>query len=783
MGGKASANIIGYRYFMSIHMGIGRGPVNEVRQMKANDVLFYNSVTDGVINGNAAISIDKKYLFGGDDKEGGLEGVIQFLFGHDTQVVPGWVKDLMVKGQIDPDTSTALSTTLIPEFRGAATLFYDGQICSNNPYPKAWKIRASRFDAGWEDDDTFYPDKALVTLSGDIQAMNGAHIIYECATNSAWGRGMAKAFLDDDSFIACADTLYNEAFGLCLPWNRQDDIDKFVQTVLNHIGGALYIDRGTGLLTLKLIRNDYDIDDIPSFDYGSGLLSIQDDQAAASNTNYNEVIVTYRDVLSDIDGQVRVQNLAAIQALGGRIISTTVDYKGAPLAELALRLAQRDITMQSSSLRRMTVTLDRSAWRIAPGGVFKISAPTRGITNLVLRAGSVKDSKINDGTITIEAVQDVFSISFESFIGVQPSVWTPPDRSARVVDPRRLEELTFYDLAHFVSAADLETAISTPDQTSIKVFAKRPTDLSSGFLIDDAAASEPFVVRGSGVFNSVCDLVGNLGAYDTAVTFAHGSELDDVDVGDVALIDDEYVRIDDFDPLLGQATIARGCLDTIPAEHFDGTLIWIQSVRPNVDNREYSSGETVHVKLLTQTSSEQLAEADAPTDDILLAGRQGRPYPPGDFKINTIPFADLGETVLAAVDIDLTWAHRDRIQQGDFVVEHEAGSNGPEDGVTYRVRIVNHITNVIIRTTSGITDDHWTYTVAMQTSDGPLNPFRVELESVRDGLVSWQHYAVRVFYDTPSGEIDTSIGFDEDFDYNFNGDAGFGDGFDDNFDG
>ncbi|MCG2575362.1 hypothetical protein LVY74_17675, partial [Acinetobacter sp. ME22] len=85
-----------------------------------------------------------------------------------------------------------------------------------------------------------------------------AHIIRECLTNTLWGKGASESQIDDSSFIAAADTLYDEQLGLSLAWTESKTIKDFISNVLDHINGELYVDRISNLWTLKLIRDDYD---------------------------------------------------------------------------------------------------------------------------------------------------------------------------------------------------------------------------------------------------------------------------------------------------------------------------------------------------------------------------------------------------------------------------------------------------------------------------------------------------------------------------------------------
>jgi hypothetical protein len=132
-----------------------------------------------------------------------------------------------------------------------------------------------------------------------------------------------------------------------------------------------------------------------------------------------------------------------------------------------------------------------------------------------------------------------------------------------------------------------------------------------------------------------------------------------------------------------------------------------------------------------------LAEASAPTDNVVMAARFIRPYPPGNVAIN-------GSAWPASVtgDLNITWAHRDRTLQTAYLVAQGEVSIGPEAGTSYTIRIYNaQVGGTLIRTYTGITGASQAYTVAQATTDNagvkPSN-LRVEIESVRDGYVSWQ---------------------------------------------
>lgn len=837
--GGSNSQISGYKYYMAVHFGIARGPVNELTEIRVGDLPAWQG--NQTVSGD--IAINQPNLFGGDQKEGGIVGSAKLLLGEPTQVVDSLITDNIEGG------------FPVPGWRGVSTLFYYGLVSTNNPYPKVWKFRANRQTAGW-DTPVWEPALALINLTSSpitlisfnvnpasgntlnigevevafftivsepgpyvqigpdaeataaafvsmlnsqsediydvvatangsivqlqfpvpvpvtygvgsfvgiatqgsgIKAMNGAHIIYECLTNNVWGRGLPESMLDATAFKAAAEQLFAEQFGLCMKWSRQDDIDRFVSQVLGHIGAALFINRQTGLVTLKLLRDDYDHEALSPFTFENGLLDIIEDDASSNDTTYNEMVVTYIDPITGNQGSIRVQNLASFQALG-TLISTTSDYPGIPTAALAARVAQRDLQINSGDIRRMKIKFDRVAWNINPGDVFKISVPSRGIQNLILRAGEIEDGPLEDETITITAMQDVFSLPDAAFVTPQPSYWTPPDKSIRVVETRVVDEMTYFDLSGIIPPGEL--GVITTDTGILKVFAKKPSGATVDYILADKTSLETtYVERTIAGFDAVAELSGSLSIYATTVNFSGGTDLALVTATPIpALIvrdDDhsiqEYVNVTDIDLVAGEATIVRGCIDTVPHVFVNGDKIWFQTDMPTSDFIDRSTGEILNVKLLSRTSSEKLDLLVAPTDILEIGSRQGRPYPPGNLQINGVPFGNVDFD--ASGDLVFTWTHRDRLTQANFMLGHTAGSTGPEAGTTYTLRVYN-VGGTLLRTEDGITGTTFTYTSAMHAADGAPSPIRFEFESERDGLASWQHYD----FTLSSGNLFTILG-------------------------
>lgn len=726
MGKGGKSQTIGYRYYMTLQYGLCRGPVDEIVQIKAGDksawpnVEGYSIPYDSTITGDRVTSIDASELFGGEKAEGGIQGSLTALMGSVSQIYPAWFKNLLGGD--------------VPDFRGVATIIFDGMICALNPYPKEWKFRLRRTTAGW-DGPVWQPTLATIWLADNkIRAMNPAHILYECVTNRAWGRGYDRSRIGETTWVNAARVLYNEGFGLCMKWSRQDSLQSFIQEVLDHIGGTLYVNRETGLLDFDLIRDNYNVEDLPLFDRNSGLLSVDQSEAATQADAISEIIVKYKDVLLNETQEVRAQNLAVIQSNEGTS-SKTNSYDGIPILSLASRVAQRDLRAVSASTNRYTVKLDRRAWRIRPGSVFRVSDPDMGIQNLVLRAGKVNDGTLTGGAITVEAVLDVFGLSSTAFISSEEGAWQPPVSTPQIITNRVVREATYQELVGRLSPADL--AILDVNASAIATAGVRPVQGLLNYSIATRTGTEEFAIRGSEAFAPSAACNGGLGYYNGNIVFDNAIDTGLMGVGDLIQIDNEILCVTainlNSDGNSGNFDVLRGCVDTIPATHVDNARIVFLGDNVGTDAREYVTSDVVDVKLLSNSSSGALNEALAPADTVNVVGRQGRPYAPGAVFVNWTPCFN---NVAATADFRIDWTHRDRKMQADQIVGHWDANVGPEPGTTYNLRFYNSA-NVLVRNITGITDNFATFTSADSTIYGDLV---VELEAVRGGLTSFQKY-------------------------------------------
>ena len=581
-----------------------------------------------------------------------------------------------------------------------------------------------------ENEDGSVSVACLLDTSFSHVGMNPAHIIYECLTNSEWGMGYPTASIDATSFTAAANKLYGEGFGLSLLWSRQETIENFIQMVLDHVGGILYVKPDAATFALKLIRSDYDRGALPL--YGpETLISADEYQRSAWGDTTNEITVIYTNPCTGKDAAVTVQDAANILAQGG-VVAQQRRYPGICQPTMAQRVALRDLNALSTPLAKIRLSATRAAWTVFPGDVFRLTWPEYEIDDVVYRAMAVNYGTLTDGRIIIDAVEDVFGLPDNTYLVEQPAEWDDPSTNPAAAPYRALLEAPYWDLARNLSASDLAYVDALSGY--LETLAVRPSSDATNYSIYARTGAADYAEVGIGDFCPSATVVGALGKSTTAITLANDVDLDQVSSGTYAVIGDEYVLVSALDATAGTATISRGVLDTVPADHAAGARIWFAEGWTGYSDTEYADGEALDVKLLPSTGRGQLDVSLAPANTLTFDQRQYRPYPPGNVKYaGSVSPAATAYPATITGDLTITWAHRDRLTQTAYIVEQDEASIGPEAGTTYTVEIREGA--VLVETASGISGTGYTASIS-----GDSVEIEVTLYAMRGGLRSWQSH-------------------------------------------
>ncbi len=772
MGKSSGGKIPVAEYRMSIHLGICSGPVDHISAIFAGE----EPAWEGYLAETGVININKEDMFGGLEKEGGLVGAVTFLSGYDDQIMPEY---LAAKAGKTSDTAVA--------YRGTASVYFTEQInveatllgseagsvvsawnwlstafssaadgawkgfyfVANNPYLRSLWVKVGRAPVGldsryaklWRNEEGEYVDEQTAEFDA-----NPAGIIYECLTDREWGMGSPLSSIDAASFENAAKALYDEKFGLSLTWTRSTSIESFVSEIIDHIEAAVFINPGTGLLTLKLIRFDYDPED---------LFVANNDNSVITNfarkhwgETINEIVVTWTNPLNEKEETVTAQDLANI-AVQGAVVSAGRNYHGIRSARLAQFVAERDLRAASYPLASCDIEILRTDYRPLPGDVVKIVSPEDNVTSLLMRVGPVEYGRPGRGAVRATIVEDVFALGTSQF-SIPPT--TDHSGGAENPQPAAFEyvfTLPFYAISNMIGE-DAAAAIPYPTVYA-GVLAGQPGSDTAAFVLDGAVVDAVGTVSsqslGTFIISSHATLLADITTEAVTVipAFAGVTQGEGPSVGGFVIIGDSDLPESVVELAVVQSIdgdgyhLRRGVLDTIPRAWDVGTEVWFVSEK-FTDTEARSVAEEVDYRIRPRTSRGTLRLGDAPLTELTMSDRSHLPTRPANVRFNGTLFSDEIDATPAA-DVVVTWATRNRLTETAQVLSWTSSGVTPEAGQTTTIEVWSENQITLYTTISGIVGG--TYSLPFSAFDG--KPYGVVIVySERDGFRSLQGRAQRV---------------------------------------
>lgn len=714
MGGKSGGKIEISEYTMSLHMGLcSYSEGLELLSVSYGDKeIWHGSLVD-----NDVVSVRNLGLFGGLKKEGGVKGLIWWLSGKPTQVMPESLANRF-----------GLSSATSPGFRGVASIFvtggrdvaetklidmiqkligWDGEsfqrgfyLAANNPYLRNFSARVRRAPIGLN------PAQALIrmpnsSIGREQYGANPAHIIYECLTNSDWGMGESPSVIDKASFEAAGNTLYYEKMGLNMKWSRQTEIGKFIGEVLNHIYGAVFVNPVTGKHTIKLLRADYDPLSLPVISASNGKLT--NFKRKAWGEIANEVIVTMTNSETGKEETVMAQDLAGIASQGG-VTSTSKSYYGVTSRELAVKLAERDLAMMVNPLATCEVEVSREFWKTVVNGVVALSWPEYNIDRLVFRV-----SEVNNGqnSLKLSLYEDIFGLDYADYRDPGGSDWQNPAEKPDPVSYYQVGTAPAFMAASVLGKSDASELVYPEAISNLIVGADSNDDVSYDIVtyVSDVNGTVSQGNIGSRPYRSTFVLLNMLTAEpQSLLTTLPGLRGSVPEVGQFIIIgtgSDEKNEICTVQEINENGyLINRGMLDTVPKNWPAGARAFIiPAINVAADATPRSTYEDVSYWLLSRTTLGVLPLEEAPRINVTLSERPYLPNRPSDVKINGVGFGTVG--AFGLVQIPITWSNRNRTLESTQVFKWTDAEVDGEAGQKTEI-VVRTITGDLIKTYTDI---------------------------------------------------------------------------------
>ncbi len=689
----------------------------------------------------------------------------------DKQYISGWV----ARGELDMGTPPTPSASLADLAWQGSFLRHPGiayflaetwrfgaqenrAVWSAKPqFPGGVTLRVQRINrrhgqtgvTGWTDTTQWQSGLASIVLDGVAQ-MNPAHILRDVLTDRVWGLGQDEALIDEASFVAAAQWLYDNQIGLSYLWAQETSASDFIAEVLRHVDGLLYQEPTTGKYVLKLIYTDSNtLHDLTS---QSIIVAPPEYSRASYDGLITRVTVIFRSLALRRERSTTVHDQGLTEQLGD--IPSTIRYDGCYSPTLAARLAGRDLRRLSTPLASLRLSVTWSAGKdIRAGDRIQWAWPQFGIYGMRLRVVGVSYGEIDATSVTLDCIEDVLATAQAIYATPTETAYTPPNYTPvattqiAVEAPRALDGLgNWPTVGSSETRGALVVAAPTPGT--------RPTlhtswDLMTGGVT--RAIGLPWCPTATLSADVTTSGLGSMASANVNYTSSATLSTSSTYLGVLRRPDatDEFVTLLPLSATV--ATIGRGVFDTTPYYGTlpTGTVIYILGANgataPTAeyaqgDGRVYVTGSAVQTKALTRTSQEILPAASATTVTVTTANRQIRPMCPG---------LTVG-TFTAGTGTNLTWRRRNRITNP--ACTQSCPDVVAETGTTHRLTIeglsaaTGGVFVQVQDLTLAATATSYLYTTAQEDTDhktfpggaGNFDQLRMTLYSLRDGYDSWQ---------------------------------------------
>lgn len=727
---KKQTIVVGHTYYLGLDLALAMGPRTVLREIYCDDKLLWSGTTN--LTTPTSFTISQPSFFGGHKEGGGFSSSCTYY--------PGALD--LTGNPIDPYLVSKLGTGNVPAYLGTAHIVFNQAYIGETA-----SLRKMAFVLENYTNALGLPNNGRI---GDD--MNPAEAIYQIMTDTWRGMGLDPAIINVPQLQAIGNVLFNEGNGCSVIVTAESNGTQLIQEIFRQIDAIAYQDPNNGQINFVLIRDDYDVETLPVYDELDVLRVVN-----FSRSGWDEVVaqvkVTFPQRDRESDAVAISQDMATV-AMIGRLRSTTISMPFVYDKTLAANIASRERAQLSVPLFRITLEMNRNAYGLRPGSVFKLDWPEYGFSGLVLRVQEFDLGSLLDGKIIVKCLQDSFSLATTVFAPPPDSAWVAP-----VTDPAPIVNSAVIEMPKFF-AQQIEYPIDDGRVGYIPLAAKpgvasNAFDFAAGEATGVLDSRDPEYAQyvGSGVLTAVYlntqgiengfDSTGSIQINGANGSIFSGSTLPIIRDGDGGLlwINGEWLGFTTAVDLGGGAWtlsgIYRGLLGTRPLTHNIGTRVYQVSTDFLPSGViELAEGATLFFKFLDRAGRKSQDLSEVSQSSIVLNGNvQDRPLRPGFLQLNG-QRTDI--SINGFTSRTLTWRPRNRLVT-QMAIEDDAVQT-PDIAETYDVDVmINGVRNTTLSAT-GVTSP---YTVPFNlTNINQVNcEFRVFARRTAGNLRSSATYA------------------------------------------
>ncbi len=741
---KLVKTTIGYSYFLGFDLGLCLGPDTHLRKIWIDkDVVW----TGDAGPDETTIVINAPNLFGGRKQGGGfVAGATYYHWANGnitTNPGPGRFYGgsfSQAKNDYLQDYLTATSGETLPKYNGLAHIVFEKAFIGESASLRAISFELQRFtnDLGLTGE---------VNVIGDD--LNPMEVLYQVLTSDWGGADVDPSEINLVSLREAAEVLKDENLGMSMLINKNNNAKAIIEEILRQVDGILYQDPETAQITIKLVRQDYVIGNLPVFDPSNCV--VRNFNRTSWADTYNQLRVRFTKRSSNYeDGIAIVQDVANI-GQQSRIRSTDISFPGCTTGELAVALGTRELTQISVPIYNVELELTRVASMLRPGDPFVLNWPKYGISQLVLRVQKFSLGELTNNKVVISALQDRFAVNSVVYGVPEDSLFTPPDRTPVAITQDALIESPYWIMQHQKELPMPPVATNT----FMFAMAREPSPTMQGYSVYytqdnwvtmllgvDKVTFTPSALLSASMLKTDGFVSGTLSSFNVYSAlpldpdigiFLKNVATADIQNGGANLIfiDDEIMAYESFTDMGSGVwrlnNVHRALLDTKFLAHSANVKVWfIDGIDSLILAELLGVGATTKARFLSFTNIGEYLFANASDVTKATDQRYDRPLPPDNIRLNGTRSITQSITTGSLITVDFN--RRDRL---DSVIRFEQDADvTPEASTTVTAYL--YVAGVLRDTVTGVTGTTLNVNPASYTGAA-----YVQLISVRGSLESF----------------------------------------------
>ena len=591
-----------------------------------------------------------------------------------------------------------------------------------------------------------------------LKGANPVGVALEVLLNTEWGLGINPSDIDSAAFEFAAEVMFDEELFMSMA-AKSTSASSLLDSCATVGEFIMFENRTTGLVSIKTLRSQGNPDAVLT---DSDIVKLRSLSVTDSSATPAQVEVVFTD--AGTREPVTYSNAND----NGTLLTFSLSMPYVTDSSVADLVLARTTSNMTRRVARVAVDVSAaSATALNVGDVVSMTLDTFAIPQADYRLLLISESKQTSGTVTLTLVTDMWSKAATPYYKRSEELLTTLARVPKPVASSYITASPYFEIAsRTVRVGDPASGI--PPFNFGTVIAESPSKFHTKFGIPDMETEQ---YHTEAIFSTFSDIGGAIGIGDTEIPLSYVDTLPTL--FGVYYLGDELVQVtgivisDEGDDTI---SLRRGCHDTVPKAHAEGTMFIMlrdDGLR-NWTASTFMSPPTAPIsqfKIITFMRNQEGIdpnEVEYSTWDPATGGRQFLPPTPTNLKVNGSYFS-----TSTYGDLVMTWSHRQHLDDYHTKdLKSFRSVDGTENNNHYFIEFyfdgATEFDNSAL-----ILDDNYTFTNAnIIAANGGVEPTEIRIVMsgylAGSGTRSWQSYELVMNYGPNQGE-----GWDNDWSGNW----------------